>query len=169
MKILYPCVLFVIMSACSSTQIFYSYSKQTDFDTYRTFNFIVDEALLPSDSTGRKLLINAVTDQLRARGLSIQVRSPDLLVDVKLLIQKMKKVMPMSGRSVFISSKLYVQSEPTYKTEEYDVATIFIRIIDTYNKQMVWQAHGSRTIFGTPAKSDVHRAVVQLLKKYPHE
>jgi|SRR5882762_4303901 len=166
MKILYLWALYIVIAACSSTHVSYSYNKQTDFDTYRTFNFIADEAALPSDSANRKLLINAASHQLQAKGLS-KSDHPDLLVDVKLLIRQMKKEGLADGRTYMITPNLYVRSEQTSQTNKYKIATLFIRILDSHKKQMLWQGQGSRTTIGSPYTPNLHRAVAQIFKKYP--
>jgi hypothetical protein len=168
MKIIYGLILHLFLAACYSGKVSYSYDKGIDFTVYKTFNFIPDEAALPGDEINQNLLMDAITDHLRVKGLG-KSDTPEILIDVKLLQQLMNKEVTDYARPSSSNDRVGGNAEPTFKG--YVEGTLSVRIIDVANKHMVWQGRIVSTVDpgakpGQRRKNFYH-LVAQLFKMYP--
>ena len=80
MKILRILVLFSFLVSCAPIYVTYDYEQQTDFSTYKTYNYYVDinTGLNEFDT---KRLLDILDQQLQTKGLSLS-ETPDFFIDI---------------------------------------------------------------------------------------
>jgi len=77
-------VLIVIITACSSSiKVTTDYNKGTDFNAYKTFNFVEEVANIPMNELNKNRLLNTIEKELIAKGL-LKSENPDLIVDIQI-------------------------------------------------------------------------------------
>ncbi len=74
------CVLYALISSCSSVRVNYDYEKETDFTNYSTYNYYpeMDTGLSQLD-TGR--LLRAVDSVMQLKGIQLS-EEPDFLINI---------------------------------------------------------------------------------------
>ncbi|MBT8265033.1 MAG: DUF4136 domain-containing protein [Bacteroidia bacterium] len=74
-------IILVMMSSCATVNVKYDYDKQTDFNSYKTYNYYAD---MDSGLSGldNNRLLNILDDALSEKGLSL-AESPDFYINIQ--------------------------------------------------------------------------------------
>lgn len=161
---------FGLAMSCSSVKVTSDYDKEANFLGYKTYQFTEATNALPLDDLNKRRVIDAVSKELANKGLS-QSTTPDVMVDLK------AKVAQKETATAYTS---YQGSAYPYRLgggftttdiniNQYKEGTLFIELIDSKNKQLVWQGRGTGAITENASKSEdkIKEAVHNIMTKYP--
>jgi len=151
LKVLSLLFLF-ILGSCVSVSVHSDYEKNTDFSQYKTYAFYkkgIDKVEI-SDLDKRRIL-RAIKDEMNAKGMVIS-ENPDLLVNI----------FTKSREKIDVYNNSYYGWYPYYYGYGYGYygggfghgfgynnvststeGTLFIDLIDTNKKELVWQGIGT--------------------------
>ena len=144
------------------------YASHADFSQYRTFSFVEGKAA--GDPKIDKWLRDAVTRELREKGLQMLAQGGDLQVRVVLEVREDQRVevdifgegsMPPSDVTKITSGE---------NAREVGMGTLVIELLDGYSKLTVWQGVSGAVTRLEPVPSSQKRldkAVVKMFKRYP--
>jgi len=175
--------VFLIVSSCSSVKVVADYDSTTDFSNYKTFAFYkkgIDKAEI-SDLDKRRIL-KAVEAQLMAKGFT-KSENPDILVNI---FTKARRKVDVYNNSYGYGGYGYGgygyggyhgwypwYYGPNYGVQisEYTEGTLFIDLIDSEKKELIWQGIGSgglSTSGNVSKKEDrVKEFVIEIMEQYP--
>ncbi|MDH3708911.1 MAG: DUF4136 domain-containing protein [Cyclobacteriaceae bacterium] len=159
-------------TSLAQVKVTYDYDNQADFASYNTYKFTKEAMELPVNDLNRKRLLDAVSNQLSAKGFSAS-DNPDVWVDISVSAQQKEGATATTG--YYGSGYRYRWgggfSTTTINTYDYIEGTIFIDLIDASSKQLVWQGRGVGTVSESvkPEKREqrIKKGVAKIFKKYP--
>jgi len=176
-KLVSVAFIFLVVSSCSSVKVMADYEQSTDFTQYKTFAFYkkgIDKAQI-SDLDKRRIL-KGVEAQLLAKGFT-KSENPDVLVNIFTKAQTKVDVYNNNMGYGFGYGGYYGWYPwyygPNYGTtiSEYTEGTLFIDLIDTEKKELVWQGIGSGGLnfSGNVAKKEerIKEFVAEIMTQYP--
>lgn len=160
-------LIALIFSACSSIKVSTDYEAQTDFSKYKTFAFYkkgIDKATI-SDIDKRRI-IRAISSEMKLKGL-IKSETPDVLISLFTKARERVDIYENHWQPYYYGP--YHRQQITKYTE----GTLFIDIIETEGKKLIWQGVGSGflTKSSKPEKreANIQKFVKEILGKYPPE
>jgi len=165
-----PLVLLFLVASCSSVKVTSDYDTSTDFSKYKTFAFYkkgIDKVEI-SDLDKRRIL-KAIESELLAKGFT-KSENPDILVNI--FTKARQKV------DVYSNNYMHVGWHPWYygpnygmHISKYTEGTLFVDLIDSEKKELVWQGIGSGglTTSGNVAKKEerIKEFLAEIMAKYP--
>ncbi len=175
-KLLFVAVFLVLgATSCQSVHVVTDYDQNADFNQYKTFAFYkpgIDKAKI-SDLDKRRIL-RAISSSLEAKGLTKSKESPDILVSI----------FTKSTKNINVYNNHYGWGGPWgwwgygpywnnyYNSIYTDVdGALYINIIDTKKKVLVWQGVGEGGISpegSVPEKIErINTIVNKILAHYP--
>ena len=169
---LFILLLFIGFASCSTVRVATDYDAKTDFTAYKTFAFYkkgIDKAKI-SDLDKRRIL-RAIETELIAKGFT-KSNNPDLLVSIFAKSRKKVNVDTRTGYSPGFWSPMYYYGPDRVRISKQTEGTLFIDLIDTENKKMIWQGIGSgalRAKTGPKKEEKIQLFVKEILLKYPPE
>lgn len=166
-----PALILVFLGSCVSVRVASDYDKKANFNTYKTYAFYktgIDKAEI--SDLDKKRILKAIDAEMTYKGF-VKSANPDILVSI---FTKEKRVVNIyndlwGGSYGWGWSPYYYGrgNNITSKTE----GSLYIDLIDTKNKELVWQGKGVGTL------SDIHNIekkeerirefVSEILKAYP--
>ena len=176
MKISKLVLLFIVLgfTSCGSVRVATDYDSKTDFKTYKTFAFFkkgIDKARI-SDLDKRRVL-RAIETQLLAKGYK-KSSSPDILVSI--FAKSREKVNVAIGeRNGFFNNfwfPNYYFGRDRVRISQHTEGTLFIDLIDTTSKELLWQGIGSGALgakTGPKKEERIQRFVQEILDEFPPE
>jgi len=173
--------VFLIVSSCSSVKVVADYDSTTDFSNYKTFAFYkkgIDKAEI-SDLDKRRIL-KAVEAQLMAKGFT-KSENPDILVNI---FTKARRKVDVYNNSYGYGGyggygyggyhgwyPWYYGPNYGVQISEYTEGTLFIDLIDSEKKELIWQGIGSGGLStsGNVSKKEerVKEFVIEIMEQYP--
>lgn len=178
LKLLLPVVLLLFVTSCISVRVVADYDQEADFKSYKTFAFYktgIDKAEI--SDLDKKRILRSIEKEMVARGF-VKSENPDLLVNIMTKANKRINVNNnfgigwggfgwggwgwnpwMMGRSsAFVSSRVE--------------GVLYIDLIDTKQKELVWQGRGSGNLLGRRTSIEKKEAriqefVAEIMKEYP--
>lgn len=201
--ILFSALLGSVLSSCIVyTSTYSNYDQSVDFRKYKTFAWLPDSAMevkkdsltisTYDDDIIRNNAKNFIIQNLGSRGYSIQTDSPDILVELILLNQKMERVISIPHYHVapyyYYNRSYYPYYYPNYRhftyygwgwrpqvwehnrtyKETYVKGTIIINMYDRKLKKQVWTGSAEGDIYDPYyAKTDIHPAIERIMRKFP--
>ncbi len=145
----FPILFLFILGSCSSVSVYSDYEKGTDFSNYKTYAFYkkgIDKVEI-SDLDKRRIL-RAIEAELNAKGMVIS-ENPDILVNI----------FTKSREKIDVYNNAYYGWYPYYygyghygpyghgfgynNVYTSTEGTLFIDLIDTRKKELVWQGIGT--------------------------
>lgn len=166
-------VLLFCISGCSAIKVSTDFDKEANFGSYKTYAFTQDAMSLAIDDINRTRIIDAVSKQLAKKGFT-RSDQPDVWIDLKLKAQQ-KQTQTLTSQPTYGYGYAYRWgggfSTSTIQVENYVEGTLFIDIIDTSRKQLVWQGRGVGTVDTDASSSErqknINRAVARIFEHYP--
>ena len=168
---LLPLLLLFILGSCTSVRVANDYDKKADFTTYKSFAFFKNgiDKLEISDLDKRRIM-HAIEEDLTAKGFA-KSETPDLLVNIFTKSTEQVNVNQFNngfgyGWGYGWSPFLWGGHSSVYTSTE---GTLFIDLIDSKSKQLVWQGEGSGDLTKNTEKKDqrVKEFVSQIMAQYP--
>ncbi|MEY8848047.1 DUF4136 domain-containing protein [Psychroserpens sp. XS_ASV72] len=174
LKVIPILVVMFFMTSCSSVRVATDYDKEANFQSYKTFAFFktgIDKAEI-SDLDKRRIL-RAIESELLAKGFT-KSENPDMLISIFTKSQQRVNVYNNAwgiggwGWGGFGPGWGWGWNrQPVVSTQSE--GTLFIDIIDTKNKQLIWQGMGTGVISQNMEKKEeqIKDFVAKIMEKYP--
>ncbi|MFL0101535.1 DUF4136 domain-containing protein [Tenacibaculum maritimum] len=164
-----PYFLFLLTVGCSSSKTIYDYDKQTNFSTYKTYQFFEDvgEGLNALD---KKRVLHTIDNYLGNKGLK-KAETPDFYIHVMLkeLEREQRSIVSVSGLGVGNVAVGVLGGIPIGSTQIHQEITIDFVTANT--NQLFWQGISTKKIKEktTPKERDIYfkEIVTDILSGYP--
>ncbi|MFK7747044.1 MAG: DUF4136 domain-containing protein [Kordia sp.] len=179
LKLLLPVVALLLVTSCISVRVVADYDQQADFDSYKTFAFYktgIDKAEI--SDLDKKRILRAIEKEMIARGF-VKSDNPDVLVNI---MTKANKRVNLNnnvglgwggwgfggwGWNPWLWGGGGFQSVST-RIE----GVLYIDLIDTKQKELVWQGRGAGNLLGRTGNIEKKEArikefVQEIMKEYP--
>lgn len=164
-----------ILGACSSVRVSSDFDREANFAAYKKYAFTKEALELPVGDLNRKRILQAVTNELEAKGFTASDQ-PDVWIDLNVKTEQKENatattVSPYGSRYGYRWGMGVGFSTTNINIEQYVEGTLFVDMIDVSKKQLVWQGRGVGTIDpdADPEKKEqrINNAVKQIFAKYP--
>ena len=178
MKSLYYLFVIVFISSCSSLKTSYDFDKTTDFSSYKTYAFSEDAMKLPIQELNRNRLLNAIDQQMTAKGFT-KSSDPDVLIDLHVKAeQKKDATATTTGPGMYGGYGAPWRygygagfSTTQINVNEYTEGTLFVNMVDKNADKLVWQGRATKVLDedASPEKREknINEAVAKIFEKYP--
>lgn len=162
-----------LFGACSSVKVSSDFDREANFASYKTYAFTKEALELPVGDINRKRIIDAVVNELSAKGFTSS-NQPDVWVDLKVNTED-KESATATTSSPYGAGYGYRWgggfSTTTINVEQYTEGTMFVDIIDAGKKQLVWQGRAVGTLDPDASaqrrESNIKAAIKQIFTEYP--
>jgi len=192
-----PLLALLLLSSCVSVRVLADYDKEADFGTYKTYAFYktgIDKAQI--SDLDKKRILKAIDAEMASRGF-VKSNDPDILISI---FTKERERVDVYGNNFggyggfgfggfggfgfgrfggfggfggfgfpYYGGGFYGGNTVSASTE----GSLFIDLIDTKNKELVWQGRGVGTLNNTDniekKEQRIKEFVSQILEKYPPE
>ncbi|MFX0558460.1 DUF4136 domain-containing protein [Maribacter sp. CXY002] len=173
-----PLLALVFLSSCSSVRVLSDYDQQADFNGYKSYAFYktgIDKAQI--SDLDKKRILKAIENEMAARGF-VKSENPDLLVSIFTKEQERVDVYNNNfgwGGAWGWGYNPYAWG-PGWGWGGSSVSTttqgsLYIDLIDTKSKELVWQGKGEGTLANTKniekKEQRIREFVSQILEQYP--
>lgn len=171
-----PILALVLFSSCTSVRVLSDYDKEASFDTYKTYAFYktgIDKAQI--SDLDKKRILKAIDAEMSSRGF-VKSSTPDILVSI---FTKEKERVDIYnnywgggfgwGWNPYYYGNGFNRNNVSISTE----GSLYIDLIDSKNKELVWQGRGIGTLNNTSniekKEQRIREFVSQILEAYPPE
>lgn len=179
-----PLLLLAFLSSCSSVRVLSDYDQKADFNGYKSYAFYktgIDKAQI--SDLDKKRILRAIEAEMGTRGF-VKSESPDILVSIFTKEQERVDVYnnnfgwggwggfgwgwgPGWGRGPGLGWGWGGGSSVSTSTQ----GSLYIDLIDTESKELVWQGKGEGTLANTKniqkKEQRIKDFVSQILEQYP--
>lgn len=157
-------ILLMFFTACSTVRVSYDFDKNTNFNSFKTYNFHqkgIDK--LEVNDLDKRRILGAIEQQMAAKGFT-KSDNPDLYINV--LASSKEKINIDNGYYGGYWGPYWAGSSRVY---QYTSGTIIIDIVDEKNNILVWQGSGSGlNVSNLNSKGDdIPKAIEEILSKFP--
>jgi len=160
------CLVFILtLVSCASVRVSTDYDSQATFDNYKTFAFYkpgIDKVKI--SDLDKKRILRAIEKEMLTKGLT-KSDTPDLLVNINTKTEKNVDV---------YNAGIGYGWGPWYGGYNRQISSstngvLYIDLINSKDKQLVWQGRGSGYLTHNVEKKDARTQefVTQILAKYP--
>lgn len=164
----------MLAASCSSLQVSSDFDREANFASYKTYAFTKEAQELPVNDINRRRLIDAVSNELAAKGFTKSDQA-DVWIDLVVATQQKQSATATSSPGYYGAGYRYGWgggfSTTTINVENYVEGTIFVDMIDASKKQLVWQGRAVGTLNpdASPEKreANINSAIKQIFAKYP--
>lgn len=170
-KLLFVSFLFLLAS-CTSVKVLSDYDTTTNFKQYKTFAFYkkgINKATI--SDLDKKRILRAIETEMLAKGFT-KSSSPDILISIftksreKVNINQNNNFGWTWGYGPWAFGNGFNNVQVSQQTE----GTLFIDIIDTHKKELIWQGVGSgalRMANRVKKEARIKEFVQKILSQYP--
>lgn len=161
-------VLSLLAVSAVDAGVSVEHASQVDFSQYRTFTFI--EGTAAEDPQLEKWLHEAVTRELRAKGLQMLTDGGDLLVRAGLEVRERQRLEVDILGEGSIPEGDATKVTPGENARDIGMGTLVVELLDGYSKLTVWQGvvgAVTRVEAGKSSQKRLDKAIGRLFKKYP--
>ncbi|AMM52978.1 hypothetical protein TH61_14885 [Rufibacter sp. DG15C] len=120
---------------------------------YKTFDFAVEDSLLANASQEYKLQTEyaraEIKSQLENRGLSLQSNSPDLIVNLGIVIQDKTQTRETNFTTDpprYTGQRRYTWQSKEVEVGTYKAGTLSLHLVDPTKNQLVWKGEAETVI-----------------------
>ncbi|UBM57320.1 DUF4136 domain-containing protein [Marinilongibacter aquaticus] len=169
-KIYLLLALFVFgLAGCNSLKLLVDndYSYDTDFTTYKDYNFLaceIDTSFICTE------IQDAIRRQMRARGYRLTDESPGLLVSYSIIRERVEyKGYNQPTLERWVNKYDF---DNTYKTQEFNFGggMILVSLLDAESSKLIWRGYASGVFNRSKVKKPInyYRNVVRtIFDQYP--
>lgn len=165
---LFAFITILGISGCQSMRVLVDndYSYDTDFTTYKSYNFLnceIDTSFVCSE------IQDAIRRQMRARGYKVVEESPGLLVSYSIIKERV-------GYKGYFQPSLdrwvnKYDNEDTYKVQNFNFGggMILVSLLDAESSRLIWRGYASG-VFNKKVNKPVnyYRSVIRsIFDQYP--
>jgi len=168
---LLPLLLLFILSSCSSITVYSDFDKKVDFSQYKTYAFHkagIDKVEISQLDKNR--ILNAIEVELAKKGIT-KSETPDLLINFFTKDRERVDVTQYSygwGYGWRYGWNPYMWGGQPYVSTSTE-GTLYIDIIDTKRKELIWQGEGVGYLTQNRSKKEaiINEFVAKILAQYP--
>jgi hypothetical protein len=159
-----------ILTSCSSVYVNTDYDKKADFASYKTYAYnktSIDKAEI--SDLDKKRILYAIDDAMPAKGFT-KSENPDVLISIFTKERERVNVYNNMGWGYGFGWGWGPNWGMGYtSTTTTPEGTLYIDIIDTKTKELVWQGIGTGYLTTNSERKDERIAefVAKILEKYP--
>jgi hypothetical protein len=162
--------LLLVVASCSSVRVNVDYDKKVNFENYKTYAFLkssVDKVEI--SDLDKKRILNSIDDALASKGFA-KSEMPDLFVSIFTKENQRVDIYNNSGfgwgMNWFYNPYMGLGFNSTYITPE---GTLYIDLIDSKTKELIWQGEGSGYLTKNTHEKDarIKEFVDNILAQYP--
>ncbi|MCZ6702693.1 MAG: DUF4136 domain-containing protein [Ignavibacteria bacterium] len=144
MKILRTFLVFsvvVIITNCSSSiNVMYDYDSEYDYTSLKTFKWILIEAPASISELRIKRFMNAINNELEAKGLELSTENPDFLIALHGMTQSKVSVNDWGyGPGPYRRWEIR-----DFDISTYEEGTILLDFVDGKSMELFWRGIGTR-------------------------
>lgn len=164
-------LLLFILTSCSSVRVYNDFDKAVDFSSYKTYAFHkagIDKVEI--SDLDKKRILRAIDSQMTLKNFT-KSENPDLLIT---FFTKEKERVDVWNNNVGWGFGWGMgwnpwmwggQNMATTTTE----GTLFIDLIDTKKKELIWQGEGIGTLIrnGDKKEERINEFVAKIMSQYP--
>ena len=171
--------LFVLLAGfvavgCSSRSVNFDYDRGADFSSFETYAWHEgDQSIKEEDPLGHQRIMDAVDQQMSAKGLRKAGSSPDVYVtyvgeDDEQVRMDTTHMGYDYGADWYWGGGMGMGSSTT-QVRTYTQGSLIVDIWDAKKKQLVWRGIGSDTVSGNPESNakKIDKVVADMFKRYP--
>jgi len=178
LKYAIPAILFAVLAAgCSSMEFNHDWDRDANFSSYSTYAWlnVPTNTVGGSVKTARtkntlldKRIKSAVDREMKAKGLTVDTESPDLLAAYHVGVEDKVNVTDWGYR---YSYDYWGWGGRNIDVYQYTEGTLIVDLIDAQTKELVWRGAATATLDENPSpeKADarIQQAVEGILANYP--
>lgn len=149
-------LILLFSAACSGVNIT-GVEKAGDFSIskYKTFSFYEvnrgGDALGPNYESNLKLLMEAITRQMAAKGLTPSGDKPDLLINIGIVVAEKVQTRETSftnpnDRTMYMSGRNYSWQAGEVEVGRYREGTVTVHLVDPTQNKLVWQGSAQSVV-----------------------
>jgi len=142
-------IVLVVAVACSSANI-NGVEKTDDFliSNYKTFSFYEvssgGDALGPNYQNNLILLKEAITKEMKVKGVTLTGDSPDLLVNIGVVVSdeiqtRETNFANPADRTAYVGQRNYSWTSSEVEVGRYREGTVTIHLVDRASNKLVWK------------------------------
>jgi len=170
---MFPLLLLLFLSSCSSVRVNSDYDKNADFSQYKTFAFQksgIDKAEI--SDLDKKRILRAIDNEMIKKGFT-KSETPDLLINIFTKEREQVDVNQYNsnwGYSWRWGWDPFIWGGQTTVTSTTE-GTLFIDIIDARKKELIWQGEGNGYLTKAFQEKEarINEFVEKILAQYPPE
>ena len=176
-----PVLALVFLSSCSSVRVLSDYDQKANFNGYKSYAFYktgIDKAQI--SDLDKKRILRAIESEMGSRGF-VKSDSPDILVSIFTKEQERVDVYNNNfgwggfgrwgGFGGFGGWGPGLGWGGGSQVSTSTQGSLYIDLIDTQTKQLVWQGKGEGTLVNTSKvekkEQRIKEFVAQILEQYP--
>jgi len=174
-KLLFPVVaLLLLVTSCVSIRVASDYDQQADFNSYKTFAFYktgIDQVEI--SDLDKKRILRSIEKEMLAKGF-VKSNNPDLLVNIMTKSNKRVNVnnnnWGWGGGWGWGFNPWFWGGGPMNSVTTRTEGVLYIDLIDTKQKELVWQGKGTGNLLRNDmAKKEarIQEFVTEIFKEYP--
>ncbi len=187
-KIVYL-VIGIMLYSCSSIKVMSDKDPSTDFSKYKTLEYYgwqdnSDKILSPFDKTRME---EAFGTEFKNRGFNLVEKGAGDII-VSLYVVSEQKTGTVANTTTNYAGGMgrgyggyygygpgygwgtgYANSTTTYSSYDYTVGTLVVSVYDARQKELIWQAAGTKTIDSNSKNNEakINAAVAKIMLEYP--
>ena len=158
--------LFLATSVHAGVSV--EYASNVDFAQYRSFTFI--EGVAAEDPQVEVWLHDAITKELRDKGLQMLAEGGDPLVRTRLTVREEQRLeVDILGQGSILEGDT-IKVTPGEYAREVGRGTVIVEMLDGYSKLQVWQgvaAAVTGTETGKSSGKRIQRVVNKMFRRFP--
>lgn len=161
-------LLGVLAAGVISAGVSVEYASQADFSQYRTFSFV--EGTPAQDSQVEKWLHEAITRELRDKGLQMLAVGGDLIVRTHLQVREQQRLEVDILGEWSIPETDSTKVTPGENARDVGRGTVTVELLDGFSKLVIWQGVAgavTRTEVTPSSEKRINKAIGNMFKKYP--
>lgn len=175
-----PMLAVFMLSSCSSIQVLSDYDQQADFNGYKSYAFYktgIDKAQI--SDLDKKRILRAIEAEMQSRGF-VKSENPDLLVSIFTKEQERVDIYNNNfgwggawgwGYNPYAWGPGWGWGWGGNSVSTRTQGSLYIDLIDTKSKELVWQGKGEGTLANTnnieKKEQRIKEFVSQILEQYP--
>ena len=162
-------LIALFLSSCNSIKVYSDFDSDINFDNYQSFAFYksgIDKVEI--SDIDKKRILKSIEKNLIQKGMSVN-ENPDILINIS----------TKSAENIYIDNSYYSRYNPgwfpyygrNYRRISHTTSegVLYIDIIDTKSKQLIWQGKGIGFLSSNKMNRDeiVEGYVNKILAVYP--
>ncbi len=167
----YFLLIVLVLTSCQSVRVVVDFDKSAQFASYKTFGFLkegIDRAEI--NDLDKRRVLRSIEAVLIEKGFT-KSETPDILVN---FFTKERQEININnnnyggwgygwGWGPFMGAQMNISTSTSIQ------GTLFIDLIDTTKKELIWQGVGKGTLATKVEKKDekIHNFVTSILSEYP--
>ena len=173
--IVFPALVLLFLSSCTSVRVLSDYDKEANFNTYKSYAFYktgIDKAQI--SDLDKKRILRAIEAEMSSRGFT-KSENPDLLVSIFTKEKEQVDIYNNFWGGAWGWSPFYWGGwGPGWGGNNVSTRTegsLYIDLIDAKNKELVWQGKGVGNLNNISniekKEARIREFVSEILMQYP--